>query len=173
MAIASYQEPSEDASEEVEPKPRPVPNYTDISNTVFTNILRMREEFGSDEHVPWTPEIKELVEQELDGLDSTGRIKLNPEAWRKSYQIVRGNQIGKVVADKISRVKSEMTAKEKTKDAAYVESSTPPVETPKRPSIAEAHKQGMSTKEMLEKFPELQDQYSDRTLASFGVKRKG
>ena len=122
-------------------------NQLTIRNAIRGNKSDLIEEFANDRHVPCTAELAKKVEAKILGYDKSGKLLLNPQAWREAYSLVRADLISSKLDEKEASVttikeaaRKEVIAKEDAKISAAVETSTKPAEVTAEPSMKEITK---------------------------------
>lgn len=120
------------------PQINPLLSETIVRNTLRGNKAEMSEKYGTDKYVPWTRELAAEVETELIAIDPTGQVALNPAAWEKGYEIVRGKKINSIMDN---RANDELA--EKTKRDAVIAATTPTA--PSQPVVTKTSKPNINS----------------------------
>jgi hypothetical protein len=143
-----------------------------IENSIFINRIKMTKEFGNDTLLPFTDDIALEVEKKLEELDPSCKAKMNKNAWEAAYKMVKADKAPSIVEASVNKVRKEIEEQQAKEAASFVEPAATVVADP-TPSVTIedvlSGKVKMSTKEMLERFPEIRSQYSDRILKMGGL----
>jgi len=146
-----------------------------IDNAITMNEYKMQKKYGSDKYLPYSDAVQKEVDAELDSIDPTGIARLRFDVIDTAYDRVRSRKLEEIVlkATKDTEAKKQkeikaITAKERTKSVATVESSTKSEEGHTAPAIEDviSGKVKMSSKEMVKTYPEY---FGPNTKKLYGV----